>query len=113
MYTVIYYMTRNFFLLEAVISGRRPSLIILSFWLWLSTFCRYVDSTDVISIHVGLADVLDSRQIGKELYIAIKENQLRGLIENQVFFAEMLDCLKYKFKRNGTDVIIVYRNCAE
>ncbi|XP_022701143.1 cell division cycle protein 23 homolog isoform X2 [Varroa jacobsoni] len=62
-----------------------------------------MDSTDVISIHVGLADVLDSRQIGKELYIAIKENQLRGLIENQVFFAEMLDCLKYKFKRNEVE----------
>ncbi|XP_022657473.1 cell division cycle protein 23 homolog isoform X2 [Varroa jacobsoni] len=55
-----------------------------------------MDSPEIVAFNVEPVSDLIPKEIAKELYIAIKENQMRGLIDNQVFFAEMLHCLNYK-----------------
>lgn len=62
------------------------------------------DSPEIVAFNVEPVSDLIPKEIAKELYIAIKENQMRGLIDNQVFFAEMLHCLNYKLDPAGMNI---------
>ncbi|OQR77110.1 cell division cycle protein 23-like [Tropilaelaps mercedesae] len=55
-----------------------------------------MEESPEITISLELVGDLNPREIARELYAAIKENQIRGLVDNQVFFAEMLHCLNYR-----------------
>lgn len=47
------------------------------------------------SLHFESQGELSPRDIAKELFIAVRENQSRCLVDNQVFLTELYSCIDY------------------